>query len=92
MDDGVWDFLNDTLCFAIFGYDVCAACGEEGRIQSKEARDIDPLEDEDISELVFDVMCLLNSYDTYFSGDIPEENYREDIMLFKKKWLKEERE
>ena len=41
-----------------------------------------------ISELVFDVFCLLHSFDWYKSGDTEEEDYLEDVKFFKKKWLK----
>lgn len=40
-----------------------------------------------ISELVFDVFCLLHSYDWYASSDTCEETYRNDVKRFKGKWL-----
>ena len=41
-----------------------------------------------ISEIVFDVLCLINSFDYYKSGDILYEDYLEDVKFFKNKWLK----
>lgn len=87
---GIWDCMNDNLCFAIFGYEVFPMNGEEGRDQSYIAKDIDPLEDCNISELVFDVFCLLTAYDSYVLGEISEEEYLSDVRLFKRKWLREE--
>jgi hypothetical protein len=61
--------------------------GEEGFSQSKYARRNNPLGDKMISELVWDVFCLLHSYDWYESGDICYETYLEDLKRFKGKWL-----
>lgn len=52
------------------------------------ARKADPLEDKELSELVFDVFCLLHSYDWYNSADTGEDTYRADVKVFKDKWLK----
>ena len=41
-----------------------------------------------MSELVWDVFCVLHSFDWYKSADTCEEGYREDVERFKKKWLK----
>ena len=49
---------------------------------------LNPLEDKELSELVYDVFCLLHSYDWYISGDTGEEDYRNDVKYFKDKWLK----
>ncbi|MBQ5929015.1 MAG: hypothetical protein IIW96_07595 [Oscillibacter sp.] len=41
-----------------------------------------------MSELVFDVFCVLHSYDWYASSDTCVETYRADVQHFKDKWLK----
>lgn len=87
MSGGHFDYENDRLCENIYGYSVFPNYGEKGFAQSKKARRINPLEDLVISELVFDVFCLLHSYDWYKSGDTCEETYRDDVKRFKKKWL-----
>lgn len=87
---GIWDCMNDELCFRIFGYELFPMYGDEGREQSYLAREIDALEEEDISEIVFDVLCLLCAYDAYVLGEISEEDYLADVSTFKRKWLREE--
>ena len=34
------------------------------------------------------MFCLIHSFDWAESGDTDEEQYREDIMYFKRKWFK----
>ena len=87
MSGGHFNYNNDMLCREIFGWEVDPNYGDRGFKQSKKARRINPLEDLVISELVFDVFCLLHSYDWYKSGDTCEETYRKDVKYFKDKWL-----
>lgn len=49
------------------------------------ARSDNPFEDKDISELVFDVACVIHALEWYKSGDICEETYREILAKFKKR-------
>ena len=86
MSGGRFNYENDYLCSGIFN--IYCDYGEDGFKCSKEARKRNPLEDKMISELVFDVFCLLHSYDWYASGDTSEKTYQEDIKYFKDKWLK----
>lgn len=51
------------------------------------ARRDDPFEDSDISELVFDVACVVHALEWYKSGDICEETYREILAKFKKNYM-----
>lgn len=88
MSGGHFNYDNDRACNEIFGWGVSADYGTRGFEQSKLARRMNPLDDLVISELVFDVFCLLHSYDWYTSGDTCEETYRKDVKRFKKKWLK----
>lgn len=44
-------------------------------------------EDREISELVFDMLNLIHTFDLYESGDTGEENYLKDKSEFKKKWF-----
>lgn len=87
MSGGHWNYDNDSAARAIFGWNMDVDYGEEGFAQSKYARRNNPLGDKMISELVWDVFCLLHSYDWYMSGDTCEETYLEDLKRFKKKWL-----
>lgn len=88
MSGGHFNYSNDALCSEIYGWRISADYGEHGFKQSKLARRLNPLEDLVISELVFDVFCLLHSFDWYKSGDTCEETYRKDVKRFKEKWLK----
>lgn len=88
MSGGHFNYINDSTCREIFGWNIDCDYGECGFSQSEAARRLDPLEDKVMSELVFDVFCVLHSYDWYASGDTCEETYRADVQHFKDKWLK----
>ena len=80
MSGGKWDYINDRVANELFGYylDVDYGLADDDVSYSRKlARKINPLEDKLLSELVFDVLCLLHSYDWYASGD-----------NCKRKWLK----
>ena len=67
----------------------CDTCGRTHSTEyfAKEVWEEDPLEDREISELVYDVFCLLHSYDWYKEADTSEDTYRKDVKYFKDKWL-----
>lgn len=84
-----YDYKTDTCCREIFGWGMYPTTKEdEANEMRKLARLTDPLEDKIISELVYDVFCLLQSYDKYKSGDIGEDTYYNHTAEFKRKWLK----
>jgi hypothetical protein len=89
MSGGHFNYTNDTLCSEIYNWMVSPDYGDSGFNKSKLARRVDPFEDIIISELVFDVFCLMHSYDWYASADTGEEIYRKDVQRFKDKWLKQ---
>ena len=91
MSGGHWGYENDSACRELFGWNVDAVYGlnsEEVQKNERVVRKLNPLEDKELSELVYDVFCLLHSYDWYISGDTGEEDYRNDVKCFKEKWLK----
>lgn len=88
MSGGRFDYSNDRACRDIFGWGIDCDYGDEGFSRSKAARRLNPLEDMVMSELVFDVFCVLHSYDWYACGDTCEDTYRADVKRFKDKWLK----
>ena len=88
MSGGLWNYENDQAARAIFGWNMDADYGNDGFSQSKYARRNNPLGDKMISELVWDVYCLLHSYDWYMEGDTSKETYLNDLKYFKNKWLK----
>lgn len=87
MSGGHWNYSNDTLANEIFGWGMSPDCGDDGFSQSKHAARINPMEDQEISEMLWDMFCLMHSYDWYRSADTCEETYRKDVERFKKKWL-----
>ena len=95
MSGGHWDYKNDCLASEIFGYDISVnydlASEEHEKNQSKAVR-LNPLEDLEISALIYDVFCLLHSYDWAVSGDTDESVYWNDVAEFKKRWFKMNRE
>ena len=44
--------------------------------------------DPEISALVYDVFCLLHSYDWAESGDTDMDAYQKDVEIFKSQWFK----
>ena len=92
MSGGRFDYMNDNLCNELFRWSVCPVYGmatdEEYKRSIKNAREINPLKDKVLSEMLYDMFCLLHSFDWAESGDTSEEVYREDVLYFKKKWLK----
>lgn len=87
MSGGHWEYTNDGLARMIFGWTVDVNYGEKGFSQSKIAARIDPLEDREMSEMLWDMLCVLHSFDWYKSDDTSEDTYREDVKRFKEKWL-----
>ena len=47
----------------------------------------DVMEDEEISELAWDLLDLIHEFDYYQSGDTRRETYIESKKEFKKKWF-----
>jgi hypothetical protein len=91
MSGGHFEYANDRACHEVFNWDVNADYGLGTNPYYDEsvkmARKLNPMEDSMLSELVFDVFCLLHSADWYKSGDNCEETYRKDVDFFKAKWL-----
>lgn len=72
MSGGRFNYINRTLQNEIFSYSD---------------RPHNVFEDREISELVWDVLELIHSFDWYQSGDTGKEDYLEDKAAFKKKWF-----
>ena len=73
MSGGHFNYQDKQLKNDMFGYD------HEYK---------NPLEDKEISNLVYDVLTLLHDFDWYKSGDTNEETYLKSKENFKKKWLR----
>lgn len=89
MSGGYFGYANDSVCDDITGvypdYDLAS---EMVKRRAKKAREFNCMEDSDLSELVYDVFCLIHSLDWYKSADNSEEKYRKDVDFFKRKWFK----
>jgi hypothetical protein len=88
MSGGHWNYQNDVIAQDIFGWHMSPNYGERGFKQAALARKSNPLEDKQLSELAWDLFCILHSYDWCACGDTGEEDYRKDVAYLKKKWLK----
>lgn len=88
MSGGRFEYTNDQLANMIFGWPMSPNYGDTGFSQARAARKINPLDDKQLSELLWDMLCLLHSYDWCESGDTGKETYKADVKYFKKKWLR----
>ena len=91
MSGGHFNYSNDHAASEIFGWDCDVDYGLGNARYNRNlsaARKANPLNDKQLSELVFDVFCLLHSLDWCISGDTGEDDYNADVKFFKQKWLK----
>ena len=72
MSGGIFNYADGNLKSEMFGY------GD---------KPINVMEDDEVSELVWDVLNLIHDLDYYQSGDTCRETYIESKKEFKKKWF-----
>lgn len=82
MSRGYFDYHNIVLRDKLF-----PRCYHNTPGQTKMARRDDPMEDKLLSELVYDIMEVLDDLDCYKTGDINEAEYRETTEAFRAKWF-----
>lgn len=87
MSGGRFNYTQQSLGYELFSF-MSVDYGARGFSQAKEARKLNPLEDKQLSELCWDLLCVIHSYDWYASADTCEKTYRADVKRFKDKWLK----
>ena len=80
--------VNVRFAEELFGWGNYPSYGEGGFNGAKWAAKNNPLEDKEISEIAWDLLCVIHSYAYYASCDTSEEQYRSDVRYFKDKWLK----
>lgn len=73
MSGGRFNYLDSTLKTEIFGYNF--------------DKPKNVFEDLEVSELVWDVLDLVHTFDWYISGDTDEDDYLSAKKNFKNKWL-----
>lgn len=89
MSGSHFGYKENMLCYEVFDMSPNHSFETLSHdADAKAARARNPLEDETISELVYEAICLIHSFDYYKSDDTDEEAYRKDVDFFKAKWLK----
>ena len=94
MSGGYWNYSDSTLASEVFNYYLRFDNGLRGEKHDKELKSairINPLKDPEISGILFDIFCLLHSYDLAESGDASMDNYHKDVAAFKDRWLNKSR-
>ena len=94
MSGGYWDYNNDMLAGEIFGNDISINYGLDSDRHAQSFKAVirkNPLRDAEISALIYDVFCLLHSYDRAISDDIRLTPYLKDVEIFKARWFKRAR-
>ena len=84
MSRGHWNYRNEELANDIFGWR-----GSERKDFKGNAPDV--FEDQEISNLIWDVFDLLYAADSFFCGDWGSNSYEETLNDFKKCWFKSKR-
>lgn len=86
--------MNDSAASEILGYHIYVGYGLDSDKHEKNYKQVvrdNPLGDPEISALVYDVFCLLHSYDCAESGDTDMDAYQKDVEIFKSRWFKKAR-
>ena len=94
MSGGHGVYTHDQLGQNIFGWSTSMRDKIGSESYQKELEKVirgNALKDFELSELVYDVLCLLHTYDYVFSDDWDEKALQEQIAAFKTKWLKSSR-
>lgn len=88
MSGGSLNYLASNMCDSLFSFRVeghyTKLCDNDN---ARIARELNPMHDRELSELMADVMCLLHALEWYESCDIGEESYKKYINKFRKKWM-----
>lgn len=88
MSGGSHNYIANEINEALFGN--CFENRYENVCDEKIARiarNLNPMYDRELSELMADVMCLLHGLEWFDSCDIGEEKYKECVSKFKAKWF-----
>ena len=94
MSGGCWNYMNDSTASEILGYHIYVGYGLDSERHNENYKMVvrdNPLGDPEISALVYDVFCLLHSYDWAESGDTSMDAYQKDVAVFKDRWFKKVR-
>lgn len=88
MSGGSLNYLSDKIEDELFDcnvdVDYINICDD---VDGRKARKMNPMHDRELSELMFDVACLLHALEWYKDCDIGEKTYIDCVNKFKKKWM-----
>ena len=90
MSGGHFDYFHDKITQQIFDWNVDAYynLGSEEQCRGAViARRMDLLNDVELSEMLYDLTCVLKAHDWWRSGDCGAECYNEAKQYFKEKWF-----
>lgn len=87
MSGGGFNYQQQSLAREMFGWNIDVDYGADGFSQAARARKINPMHDKLMSELCWDLLCVIHSLDYADSGDTDIDDYRGDVEYFKRKWL-----
>ena len=84
---GTWSHLADDIAYELFGGSTYPSHSYLSTNMLSQIVDSDPMGDHEVSEMVFDVLCLLNAKDYHDAGDIGDSTYSNELSCFRAKWL-----
>lgn len=90
MSGGAFNYRDSDLAQEIFDWRVTVDYDLADKNLEKErmkVRKQNPFEDKEISEMIYDMFCLIHSYDWYTCGDTGPDDYKKDVEYFKNKWF-----
>lgn len=90
MSGGHFDYFHDKITQQIYNWELDAGynLGSKEQVWSaNKARHMDPLNDVELSEMLYDLACVMKAHDWYVSGDTGPEDYDEAKQYFKNKWF-----
>lgn len=85
MSRGHWDYHDEVLASEMFS--LVNGDGWGSDIQADVFPEDDPLEDIELSSILYDMFKVLYVYDSYISGDCGKGSYNKVKKQFKDKWL-----
>lgn len=89
MSGGSLDYLAYDIERKLFDYKADIHYSNiNGEPEVKIARKLNPMHDRELSEMMYDIACLLHGLEWSDSGDIGEDAYKEYKKKFKDKWFK----
>lgn len=90
MSGGQFDYFHDKITQQVYDWEVDANddLGSKAQVWSaNKARKMDPLNDVELSEMLYDLACVMKAHDWFRSGDTGPEDYDEAKQYFKNKWF-----